>query len=92
MLSANNLSTATVIAKSQTESALVLTTLEFKDFKLSVNIRTDKHMRQNSLPNPWGVARTIWRWNDNTHFYYLLVKTMALKWANMKDTRDKFIF
>jgi hypothetical protein len=30
-----------VITKSQTESSLVLTTQEFEDFKLSVDVRTD---------------------------------------------------
>jgi Domain of Unknown Function (DUF1080)/Bacterial Ig domain len=67
--------TAAVTANSQTESALVLTTQEFKDFKLSVDVRTDKHTRQNSLPNPWEVGWIIWKWNDNTNFYYFLVKT-----------------
>ncbi len=67
--------TAAVITKSQTESALVLTTQEFKDFKLSVDVRTDKQTRQNSAPNPWEVGWIIWKWNDNTNFYYFLLRT-----------------
>jgi hypothetical protein len=63
------------IAESQTESALVLTTEKFKDFKLSIDVRTDKQLRQNSPPNPWEVAWIIWKWNNNTHFYYFLVTT-----------------
>jgi hypothetical protein len=42
--SSNNIfyeETAAVTTKSQTESALVLTTQEFEDFKLSVDVRTD---------------------------------------------------
>jgi hypothetical protein len=70
-----NEETAAVIARSQTESALVLTTQEFKDFKLSVDVRTDKQTRQNSLHNSWEVAWIIWRWNNSTYFYYFLVKT-----------------
>jgi hypothetical protein len=48
--------TLAVTTNSQTESALVLTTQEFKDFILSVDVRTDKQMRQNSAPNPWEVG------------------------------------
>jgi hypothetical protein len=67
--------TRAVTTNSQTESALVLTTQEFKDFILSVDVRTDKQMRQNSAPNPWEVGWIIWKWNDNTSFYYFVVKT-----------------
>jgi hypothetical protein len=67
--------TRAATAKSQTESALALTTHKFKDFKLSVDVRTDKQTRQNSMPNSWEVGWIIWKWNDNTHFYYFLVKT-----------------
>ena len=76
--SSNNIfyeKTAAVTTKSQTESALVLTTQKFEDFKLSVDVRTDKQTRQNSAPNSWEVGWIIWKWNDNTHFYYFLVKT-----------------
>jgi hypothetical protein len=76
--SSNNIfyeETAAVTAKSQTESALVLTTQEFEDFKLSVDVRTDKQTRQNSAPNPWEVGWVIWKWNDNTNFYYFLLRT-----------------
>jgi hypothetical protein len=67
--------TAAVTVKTQTESALALTTQQFKDFKLSVDVRTDNQTRQNSLPNPWEVGWIIWKWNDNTNFYYFLMKT-----------------
>jgi hypothetical protein len=42
--SSNNIfyeKTQSVTTRSQTESALALTTQEFKDFKLSVDVRTD---------------------------------------------------
>jgi hypothetical protein len=76
--SSNNIfyeKTRAVSTKSRTESALVLTTQRFEDFKLSVDVRTDKQTRQNSPPNSWEVGWIIWKWNDNTHFYYFLVKT-----------------
>ena len=76
--SSNNIfyeETASVTAKSQTESALVLTTQEFEDFKLSVDVRTDKQTRQNNAPNPWEVGWVIWKWNDNNNFYYFLLRT-----------------
>jgi hypothetical protein len=76
--SSNNIfyeETAAVTTKSRTESALVLTTKRFEDFKLSVDVRTDKQTRQNSEPNPWEVAWVTWKWNDNTNFYYFLLRT-----------------
>jgi hypothetical protein len=76
--SSNNIfyeETASVTAKSETESALVLTTQEFEDFKLSVDVRTDKQTRQNSAPNLWEVGWVIWKWNDNNNFYYFLLRT-----------------
>jgi hypothetical protein len=76
--SSNNIfyeKTRAVTTKSKTESALVLTTQKFEDFKLSVDVRTDKQMRENSLANPWEVGWIIWKWNDNTYFYYFLVRT-----------------
>jgi len=57
----------------ETRSALVLSALEYKDFVLSLDVMTERQLRQNTPPNPWEVAWIIWRWQDNTHFYYFNV-------------------
>lgn len=64
-----------VESKDNTHSAMLLSNPEYSDFRLSLDVRTDKQMRLNDKPNPWEVAWVIWRWNDNTHFYYFLAKT-----------------
>ena len=56
----------------QTRAPLLLTTGEYSDFKLSLDVRTDKSLRPN--PNPWEVAWVIWRYVDETHFYYFTLK------------------
>jgi hypothetical protein len=67
--------TLPVESKDTTHSALLLSTREYSDFRLSLDVRTDKQLRLNDKPNPWEVAWVIWRWSDNTHFYYFLAKT-----------------
>ena len=56
-----------------TRSALVLTNKEFEDFKLSLDVRNDKQLREPN-PNPWEVGWIFWRYVDNTHFYYFTLK------------------
>jgi len=56
----------------QTRAPLLLTTGNYSDFALSLDVRTDKSLRSN--PNPWEVAWIIWRYVDETHFYYFTLK------------------
>ena len=55
---------------SQTHSALAMTTHQYKDFRMSIDVKTDRQLRVNDSPNPWEGAWIFWRWSDNTHFYY----------------------
>ncbi|MGD8431027.1 MAG: DUF1080 domain-containing protein [Nitrosopumilaceae archaeon] len=59
-------------APEQTRAPLLLTTDEYSDFRLSMDVRTDKSLRPD--PNPWEVAWVIWRHVDDTHFYYFTLK------------------
>jgi hypothetical protein len=56
-----------------TRSALVLTTNEYENFKLSLDVRNDKQLRETN-PNSWEVGWIFWRYVDNTHFYYFTLK------------------
>ena len=57
----------------ETRSGLVLTTGEYKDFELSLDVRNDKQLREPE-PNSWEVGWIFWRYVDNTHFNYFTLK------------------
>ena len=57
----------------ETRSGLILTTGEFKDFVLSLDVRNDKQLRE-PIPNSWEVGWIFWRYVDNTHFNYFTLK------------------
>jgi len=56
-----------------TRSGLVLSTAEYKDFVLSLDVRNDKQLREPN-PNSWEVGWIFWRYVDNTHFNYFTLK------------------
>lgn len=56
-----------------TRSGLVLSSNEYENFKLSLDVRNDKQLRETE-PNPWEVGWVFWRYVDNTHFYYFTLK------------------
>jgi hypothetical protein len=64
-----------VTSPADSQSSLALSTQQFKNFNLSLDVNTNKQTRLNSPPNHWEVAWVIWHWNDNTHFNYFVVKT-----------------
>ncbi len=41
----------------------------------ALTIETVAQLRTGSAPNPWEVAWVAWNYTDNTHFYYLALKT-----------------
>jgi len=59
--------------QNETRSALVLTNNEYENFKLSLDVRNDKQLREVN-PNSWEVGWIFWRYVDNTHFYYFTLK------------------
>ena len=61
-----------------TASVLALSNAQFHNFQMSLDARTDKQLRESS-PHPWEVAWVIWRWVDNTHFYYFVQKTNGIE-------------
>lgn len=68
---------ASSTALSQTRSALAMTTHQYDDFRMSLDVKTDRQLRLNDPPNPWEGAWVFWRWNDNTHFYYFHVQSIG---------------
>jgi hypothetical protein len=58
----------------ETHAALVRTRQVYGDVDFTVELRTDAQLRLNSPPNPWEVGWVLWNYNDNTHFYYVILK------------------
>jgi 3-keto-disaccharide hydrolase len=48
-------------------------------------MRTDKQLRQNSPPNTWESAWVMWRFVDDFHHYYFVLKTNGIEFGK-KDT------
>jgi len=62
-------------SKNVTHSALVVSTLEFQNFTLSADVRTDQQLREHNPPNSWESGWIMWHWIDPTHLYYIAMKT-----------------
>ena len=58
---------------SETHAALAATTGSFGDIDMTMRMKTVKQLRDGRA-NPWEVAWGIWHYQDNTHFYYLVLK------------------
>ena len=58
----------------ETHSALTLTTQLYEDLEMQIKVKTSQQLRQNSTPNPWEVAWIIWRYQDDWHHYYFILK------------------
>ena len=80
----------------ETKSAMILSSREYANFKLSVDVRTDKQTRQNDPPNAWEVGWLVWAYNDPTHFNYFLLKSngseMGKYDGGVNPTHQKILF
>jgi hypothetical protein len=79
-----------------TKSAMILSTHQYKNFKLSVDVRTDKQTRLNDPPNAWEVGWLVWTYKDPTHFNYFLLKTNGAEMGKydggVNPTHQKILF
>lgn len=62
------------LATTETHASLITSTRSFKDLDLSLKMKTVSQLRT-PTPNPWETAWVFWNYEDNTHFYYLALKT-----------------
>ncbi len=56
-----------------THAALARAPAPAGDLTVSVRVRTPHRLRH-GRPNPWEVGWLIWRYTDDRHFYYLVLK------------------
>jgi len=59
----------------ETHASLVVSKREHSDFTLTASAVTARQLRVGSELNPWETAWLVWHYADNTHFYYLALKT-----------------
>jgi 3-keto-disaccharide hydrolase len=59
----------------ETHATLTTSTASFRDFQMTMYMKTVKQLRQNSLPNPWETAWIFWHYTDQFHNYALVLKT-----------------
>ncbi len=59
---------------SETHASLVTTEQSYGDIDLSLRASTVQQLRT-PTPNAWETAWVMWHYTDNTHFYYLAMKT-----------------
>jgi hypothetical protein len=58
---------------SETHAALVVSRRRFGDLDMRMRMKTVDQLRKGRA-NPWEVAWSLWHYQDNTHFYYLILK------------------
>jgi hypothetical protein len=63
----------------ETHAALTVTTQTYEDIEMHLKVKTNKQLRQNSSPNPWEVAWVMWRYQDDWHHYYFILKPNGIE-------------
>lgn len=69
----------TSTAEFETHATLNMHGTTYSDFDLYVDLRTVQQLRQNFTPNAWETAWILFRFTDNYHHYYLVLKTSGIE-------------
>jgi glucose/arabinose dehydrogenase len=69
------------IAKSpaETYTSLVTTTRNFSNFDMSIDVKTQNQLRQDSLPKPWETLWVFFRYTDDFHYYWFVLKPTGIE-------------
>ena len=69
------------IAKSaaETYTGLMATTRNFSNFDLSVDVKTEKQLRENESPKPWETVWIFFRYGDDFHYYWFVLKPTGIE-------------
>ena len=54
----------------QTSANLVISTSQFSNFNMDVNVKTAEQLRRNDPPNSWETAWILFRYTDTFHYYW----------------------
>ena len=55
----------------ETSANLVISTRQFSNFNMDVNVKTAEQLRRNDPPNSWETAWILFRYTDTFHYYWL---------------------
>jgi hypothetical protein len=69
----------------ETHASLVLSTQKYSNSIIEFDMKTIKQLRQNSPPNTWEASWFMWRYGDEFHHYYFVLKTNGIEFGK-KDT------
>ncbi len=72
----------------ETHASNVLTTKQYSDFEMDLDMKTVAQLRQNSPPNPWETAWVFWHYTDGFHYYALTLKSNGLQ-IEKKDNNNQ---
>ena len=69
-----------------TYASMALTTKQYSDFEMDLDMKTVAQLRQNSPPNTWETAWVFWHYTDEFHYYALTLKTNGLQIEKKDNT------
>jgi hypothetical protein len=69
----------TSTSANETNANLVISTQQYTNFKMNMNVKTEQQLRQNSPPNDWETAWVFFRYTDTFHYYAFLVTPTGLE-------------
>jgi Domain of Unknown Function (DUF1080) len=75
-------------SKNDTRASMVLTTQQYSDFEMDLDMKTVAQLRKNSAPNTWETAWVFWHYTDEFHYYALTLKTDGLQ-IEKKDNNNR---
>jgi Domain of Unknown Function (DUF1080) len=64
----------TSTSRNETHASMVLTTKNYSNFDMTLDMNTVKQLRKNSRPNTWEVAWIAWHYTDDFHSYAFFLK------------------
>ena len=69
------------IAKSaaETYANFMTTTRNFSNFEMSVDLKTEKQIRENNPPKPWETVWVYFRYTDDFHYYWFVLKPTGIE-------------
>ena len=74
-----SLSPKAATSPSETHAAAVATMNSYKNFDLTLDVKTIKQLRQNSMPNNWETAWLLWNAIDQFHLYGFVLKVQGFQ-------------
>lgn len=66
----------------ETYATFVKSTSEYSDFQMKIDVRTEKQLRDfnnNNISNPWEAAWVFFRYTDDFHYYWFLLKPTGIE-------------